>query len=183
MTLLCCSRAPDPTPTIRRWWRSSSAVAPHPCVRADFPYRRRAARRPTGRRCCWRRSARTLADFTADATARDRRAVDGRADVLDGRRRGRRAAPPPPDLRGLVLISYPLHPPGKPDQLRVEHLPGDRACPTLFISGTRRPVRHARRAPTLDGDDVAGGQGHARVARGQGHDLKGCDHTIAGAVK
>jgi uncharacterized protein len=37
---------------------------------------------------------------------------------------------------GLVLVSYPLHPPGKPDKLRVDHFP-DITRPSLFISGTR----------------------------------------------
>ncbi|HVT77050.1 MAG TPA: alpha/beta family hydrolase [Acidimicrobiales bacterium] len=36
----------------------------------------------------------------------------------------------------LVLISYPLHPPGKPDQLRIQHFPAIEV-PCLFISGTR----------------------------------------------
>lgn len=38
--------------------------------------------------------------------------------------------------RGLVLYAYPLHPPGKPDRLRIEHL-GDITVPMLFFSGTR----------------------------------------------
>jgi predicted alpha/beta-hydrolase family hydrolase len=37
---------------------------------------------------------------------------------------------------GLVLISYPLHPPGKPEKLRIEHL-GELSVPCLFVSGTR----------------------------------------------
>lgn len=37
---------------------------------------------------------------------------------------------------GLVLVSYPLHPPGKPDTLRVDHFK-DIHVPTLFVSGTR----------------------------------------------
>jgi predicted alpha/beta-hydrolase family hydrolase len=37
---------------------------------------------------------------------------------------------------GLVLISYPLHPPGKPDQLRTAHFPA-LDLPCLFVSGTR----------------------------------------------
>ena len=37
---------------------------------------------------------------------------------------------------GLVLVSYPLHPPGKPDQLRVEHF-ARIDVPCLFVSGTR----------------------------------------------
>jgi len=37
---------------------------------------------------------------------------------------------------GLALLGYPLHPPGKPEQLRVDHFPGLR-MPVLFASGTR----------------------------------------------
>ena len=38
----------------------------------------------------------------------------------------------------LVLLSYPLHPPGKPENLRVEHF-GDISVPTLFVSGRKDP--------------------------------------------
>jgi predicted alpha/beta-hydrolase family hydrolase len=37
---------------------------------------------------------------------------------------------------GLVLLGYPLHPPGKPDQLRTEHL-GRLKLPILIIQGTK----------------------------------------------
>jgi len=40
------------------------------------------------------------------------------------------------DARALVLVSYPLHPPGKPDQLRTSHFPELRV-PCLFVSGCR----------------------------------------------
>ena len=44
-----------------------------------------------------------------------------------------------PDLvAGLLLMSYPLHPPRKPEQLRTQHLPQLRT-PALFVSGTRDP--------------------------------------------
>jgi predicted alpha/beta-hydrolase family hydrolase len=44
-----------------------------------------------------------------------------------------------PDLAaGLLLFSYPLHPPGKPAQLRVQHLP-QLHVPALFVHGTRDP--------------------------------------------
>jgi len=44
-----------------------------------------------------------------------------------------------PDLvDGLLLFSYPLHPPRKPDQLRIQHLPRLRT-PALFVHGTRDP--------------------------------------------
>jgi len=39
---------------------------------------------------------------------------------------------------GLALLSYPLHPPGKPEKLRVDHWP-DISCPTLFVSGPSDP--------------------------------------------
>jgi uncharacterized protein len=39
-------------------------------------------------------------------------------------------------IAGLVLLGYPLHPPGKPDQLRAAHLPRIRA-PMLFVQGSR----------------------------------------------
>jgi uncharacterized protein len=44
-----------------------------------------------------------------------------------------------PDLvSGLLLLSYPLHPPRKPEQLRIQHLP-DLRTPSLFAHGTRDP--------------------------------------------
>ena len=44
-----------------------------------------------------------------------------------------------PDLvAGLLLLSYPLHPPRKPEQLRTQHLPDLRTA-SLFVHGTRDP--------------------------------------------
>ena len=39
---------------------------------------------------------------------------------------------------GLLLSSYPLHPPGKPDRLRTEHLPSI-TVPTLVVHGSTDP--------------------------------------------
>jgi len=39
---------------------------------------------------------------------------------------------------GLVLFSYPLHPPGRPETLRVAHWPAIH-CPALFLSGEADP--------------------------------------------
>jgi hypothetical protein len=41
-------------------------------------------------------------------------------------------------VSALILLSYPLHPPRKPDQQRTQHLP-DLHTPTLFVHGTRDP--------------------------------------------
>lgn len=39
---------------------------------------------------------------------------------------------------GLLILSYPLHPPGKPEQLRTAHLPKIHT-PGLFVQGTKDP--------------------------------------------
>ncbi len=40
------------------------------------------------------------------------------------------------DLRGVVALGYPLHPPGKPEQLRGAHLPAI-GVPVLIVQGER----------------------------------------------
>lgn len=42
------------------------------------------------------------------------------------------------DAAGLAFLGYPLHPPGKPEKLRDEHLYG-LTLPMLFLQGTRDP--------------------------------------------
>jgi uncharacterized protein len=42
------------------------------------------------------------------------------------------------DAGGLVLVGYPLHPPGKPDRIRDRHLDGV-TVPMLFLQGTADP--------------------------------------------
>lgn len=79
-------------------------------------------------------------------------------------------------LAGLVLVCYPLHPPGKPENLRTEHLP-DIAVPCLFISGTRDPFgapdELARWTATIPAPVE-----HHWIEGGR-HDLKGADGEIA----
>lgn len=43
-----------------------------------------------------------------------------------------------PIAEGLLLLSYPLHAPSRPDQLRTQHFP-ELHTPTLFVHGTRDP--------------------------------------------
>jgi len=53
-------------------------------------------------------------------------------------------------IAGLVLLGYPLHPPGKPDQRRDKHLPAI-ARPMLFLQGTRDAFgTPAELAPLVD---------------------------------
>src|SRR5262245_33830142 len=60
--------------------------------------------------------------------------------IIGGRSMGGRAASMMAaegfDCDGVLLLAYPLHPPGKPERLRVEHLPKIRV-PVLCINGTR----------------------------------------------
>ena len=80
---------------------------------------------------------------------------------------------------GLVLVSYPLHPPGKPDRLRAEHLP-DLSVPCLFVSGTRDAfgTRAELEAAT---STIPGGVTHVWVDGGD-HGLRGKDAAVALAV-
>ena len=90
--------------------------------------------------------------------------------------------PAPPNLVGLVLVSYPLHPPGKPENLRVEHLPGI-TVPTLFISGSRDTFGSPDEIRSWTATMPKKAKVRHLFVEGAGHDLKGADHTIAGAIK
>jgi predicted alpha/beta-hydrolase family hydrolase len=70
---------------------------------------------------------------------------------------------------GLVFLGYPLHPPGKPDRLRGEHLPRITA-PLLFLQGTRDAFA---RWDLIEGV-VAGLGERAQLVR-----FEGADHSFA----
>ena len=55
---------------------------------------------------------------------------------MGGRIASQVAAINPDGIDGLVFLGYPLHPPGRPDKLRAEHLPEIKA-PMLFCQGAR----------------------------------------------
>jgi len=153
------------------------AVDPLPVARADFPYRkagRSAPDRPPVLLATVRDEAERL---VASAHIRGNRLV------LGGRSMGGRicsmAVADGLPAAGLVLISYPLHPPGKPEQLRVEHLPR-LDVPCLFISGTsdafgtREEIERATAS-------IPGLVEHVWIQGGR-HELKGKDREIAGVV-
>ena len=77
-----------------------------------------------------------------NAVAAMRKQASGRV-FLGGHSYGGRqstilCAEEPELVSGLLLLSYPLHPPRKPEQLRIQHLPNLRT-PSLFVQGTRDP--------------------------------------------
>jgi hypothetical protein len=80
---------------------------------------------------------------------------------------------------GLVLICYPLHPPGKPEQLRVEHLP-KLTMPCLFVSGTRDQFGTPAELEAATAM-IPGPVEHVWID-GARHDLKGKDAEIAEVV-
>jgi predicted alpha/beta-hydrolase family hydrolase len=70
---------------------------------------------------------------------------------------------------GIVLLGYPLHPPGRPDERRDAHLP-DIRCPMLFVQGSRdvfgTPAELEPVLATLDG------RASLHVVEGGDHSLK-----------
>ena len=80
----------------------------------------------------------------------------------------------------LVLVSYPLHPPGKPEQLRVDHFP-ELKLPCLFVSGTRDAFgsKEELEAATVA---IAGPVTHVWIEGGD-HGLKGKDSIVATTVR
>jgi len=108
-----------------------------PSLRFNYPYRSAGRNAPD--------SPKRLDAATREAAAElARRArLPPERLVLGGRSMGGRycsmvvsAVDDPVPALGLLLLGYPLHPAGKPDQLRVEHFPRIRV-PVLFVSGTR----------------------------------------------
>jgi predicted alpha/beta-hydrolase family hydrolase len=67
-------------------------------------------------------------------SGRDALAIGGKS--MGGRIASQVAAVGIDDLTGLVLLGYPLHPPGRPDRLRAKHLPNIKT-PMLFVQGSR----------------------------------------------
>jgi len=108
-------------------------------VRYNLPYRRRRPKGPP--------SGSTAADRAGilEAVAMVRALVDGPdlpviagGHSYGGRLTSMAVADDGLDVDVLTLFSYPLHPPGKPERARTEHLPRITA-PTVFTHGTADP--------------------------------------------
>jgi predicted alpha/beta-hydrolase family hydrolase len=152
-------------------------LAPLPVTRIDFPYRREGRRAPD--------RAPTLISCIVEeaAAAVGRWGIDAGSLVLGGRSMGGRmcsmAVAQGLPAAGLVLLSYPLHPPGKPERLRVEHFP-ELTVPCLFVTGTRDPFGSPeeleREAAAIPGPVTF------HWIEGARHDVKGRDDEIVGVV-
>jgi uncharacterized protein len=106
-------------------------------LRCDLPYRQDRPFGPPGRG-----GAERDREGLRYAVGALRKLVPGRLFLAGHSYGGRQAtmlcAEQPGLVAGLVLFSYPLHPPRKPAQLRIQHFP-QLQTPCLFVQGTRDP--------------------------------------------
>ncbi|ANC31407.1 alpha/beta family hydrolase [Isoptericola dokdonensis] len=154
-----------------------SALDPAVAVeRVDFPYRTAGRRMPD-------RAPVAVAHVRAEAerlaarlgVGTDRLLLGGRS--YGGRMCSMAVAEGLP-ATGLVLLSYPLHPPGKPDRLRTEHL-GGLDLPVLFVSGDRDPFG----SPDELAEHTAAIPGPVtRITLPGTHDVKDLDAVAAAVV-
>jgi uncharacterized protein len=145
--------------------------------RMDFPYRVAGRRVPDKPAVLVEAVVKEAASFVAESKMRPERLFAG------GRSMGGRvcsmAVAEGMAAAGLVLVSYPLHPPGKPERLRTEHF-GHLDVPCLFVSGTR----DAFAAPAELEAAVAliPGQVSVHWVEGGDHGLRGTDGPVATVV-
>ncbi len=141
-------------------------------ARIDFPYRLAGRKFPD--------PAHVLVE-TVDAAAHAL-VADTSTLVLGGRSMGGRmcsvAVAEGLVAAGLVLISYPLHPPGRPDRLRTEHF-AKITVPCLFVSGTRDPFGTPDELEAATGE-IKGAVTHSWIDGN--HGLRGKDAQVAAVV-
>ena len=149
-----------------------------PVHRMEFGYRGQGRRFPD-------RAPKLIAEVRAgaEAFAADLDTTTARL-VLGGRSMGGRmcsmAVAEGLPAAGLVLLSYPMHPPGKPDRLRVEHF-SNIDVPVLFVNGDRDPFGTPAEFEAHIGDIP--GDVTVRWLERQGHDPKpSADAEIVAAV-
>jgi predicted alpha/beta-hydrolase family hydrolase len=153
------------------------ALAPLPVARVDFPYRIAGRKAPD-------RQPVLLDTVRTEAAALALRAgVAPKRVMLGGRSMGGRmctlAVAEGLAAAGLVLISYPLHPPGRPDNERSAHFPA-LEVPCLFVHGTRDPFGSPDELAAATAT-ITGRVTHVWIEGGR-HDLKGADAAVAAAV-
>lgn len=145
-----------------------AAVAPMPVARIDLPNRAPAA---------IQRVRDEAAELVATAGVKQGQlALGGRS--FGGRMCSMAVAEGLP-AAALVLISYPLHPPGKPETLRVEHFRA-LTVPCLFVSGTKDPFGTPKELERAT-KKISGPVTHLWI-EGGGHDFKKHDDEVATEV-
>lgn len=147
-------------------------------VRADFPYRQAGKRAPDRPPVLLASVRREIAAIDDDRIVVGGRSMGGRmCSMIAG---GADGEPAPSNVVGVALVSYPLHPPGKPENLRIEHLPAI-TVPCLFVHGTSDPFGTPDELQHWTAT-IPGPVTHHWVTGGR-HDLKGKDREVVGVVK
>ena len=96
-----------------------------------------------------------------------------------GRQASMLATEEPDVAAALLLLSYPLHPPGKPEQLRTAHLPNLRT-PAVFVQGTKDEFGSIEEI--LAALDLIPAQTELVAVENAGHDLKQGNFDTAGVA-
>jgi len=114
-------------------------------VRIDLPFRRNRPKgppSPSGQaadRAAFAETARVLElDGAGSGPDQSRVPVLWGGHSYGGRMASMAVAEGPERPDGLLLLSYPLHPPGRPEKARTAHLP-DITVPTVLVHGRRDP--------------------------------------------
>jgi hypothetical protein len=113
-----------------------------------------------------------------------RRMLQGGRVILGGQSYGGRqatilASEQPGLVEALLLLSYPLHAPGKPDQPRTAHFPALRT-PSLFVHGANDPFGMIDEL--TEALKLIPAQHELIEVAGAGHDLGGKKFALAGTV-
>lgn len=106
-------------------------------VRYNLPYRQRRPKGPPSGSSGTDRAG-ILESVSAVRRLLGRRPLLAGGHSYGGRLTSMAVADDGLELDGLTLFSYPLHPPGKPERARTEHLPRI-TVPTVFTHGTADP--------------------------------------------
>jgi predicted alpha/beta-hydrolase family hydrolase len=103
------------------------------CLRFQFPSMERGSKRPDPPKSCHA----TIRAAVGEAARRTRLPLFAGGKSFGGRMTSQaQALSPLPDVRGLVLVGFPLYPPKRPGEERAKHL-FDIDVPMLFLQGTR----------------------------------------------
>lgn len=169
-----------------------AGLAPLHVERFDFPYRREGRRAPD-------RANKLIASLREDVaglcerlgTTPDHVVLGGRsmggrmcsmavAGATGATAKGAQRWQEPLPAAGVVLLGYPLHPPGRPDRLRTEHLPRV-TVPTLFVQGDRDPF--GTPDELAEAQRLVPGPVTSVTIPGARHELKGVDDQVLDAIR
>ena len=148
---------PEPTRTIQRSSGHATALAAEglTVLTFNYPYAEAGKSRPDSKERlleCHRAALASLAERIGNGVVLAGRSMGGRM--------GTYLAAEGAAVLGVVSYAYPLHPPGQPDKLRVDHL-REIKMPMLFFQGSSDPLsrsdlfdRYVRSLPAAEVEDM-----------------------------